>query len=743
MVIHRRVLRRALLGEPSPHVRPLVTRVSFSLLAATACACATQDPSDSGADEHGGFDSEADGGGADLGVDVGVSMPPRLDSVTPALGDPLGGARLTLRGDHLAGAVVEIGGEPCVVEVGDATELRCQAPALAVGVHDVEVTTADGVDVAESGYEAWSPAALPGARVFDARVGVDVGAASTHYEWQRLTPEISASWRVRDGNTLTWLPSTGKFWMVGGWNGLEQPEGFSEVDPSLGIYPPQNTTDEVWSSVDGVSWTLELPHQHGQFERRHVHVSVSWNDAIWMIGGDAHQGYYNHDVVRSEDGVEWEEVLAPGEPPWSPRALQISGVYQGALWTGGGQDLLGSEAEYAYHNDLWRSEDGVQWTQVVGDAPSSDTRWAGCGMVDGFVEFKGRMWLVGCARYGEVVGHEIFAEVWSTTDGITWQRHADPPWSGKSWHNVVVWDDKLWLLFGGANSGEVWFSADGESWEMLPADYPAPGSHAQGVAVHEDYLLYAGGNYSFGFGAGIDKSAWRLVAFRGSAVTTWTDRGQDALVAAAVEEADRPVLVADAFADGEPGLHFDGSRSLLSLVDDDEQPDGRTVMWVARAPYLPVPYGFEETYAPVASLLGGPDGSGFPNSSIGLSEGSLVMVNREVAVGPNGEPTWTRVVAGNGLQEGPGEVHFVGLTHATDGSVEAWVDGERVTASASASYATPRSWRHIGGSLEGNYYGPNSRFAGTVGAVIILPGVVDDATVERIHQWSQGRFGVP
>jgi len=30
-----------------------------------------------------------------------------------------------------------------------------------------------------------------------------------------------------------------------------------------------------------------------------------------------------------------------------------------------------------------------------------------------------------------------------------------------------------------------------------------------------------------------------------------------------------------------------------------------------------------------------------------------------------------------------------------------------------------------------------------VGAVLVLPFVVDAATSKRIHQWSQGRFGVP
>ena len=690
-----------------------------------------------------------------------IAPPPVIASVVPALGDTLGGIEVTISGAHLLGASVTIGGLPCSdVEVLGDTTLRCRTPALPAGQYDVSATTADGSASLQGAYEAWSPAQIQGARLFDARSGIETAEPKTLYEWQRLTAEIAPDWRVRDGNTLTWLPSTGRFWMVGGWNGYQEPDGFSHVDPALGILPLQNTTNEVWSSADGRAWTLELPHEHLQFERRHVHNTVLWNDALWIIGGDTHQGYYNHDVVSSLDGVNWTVVSGPGaatRPPWAERGMQISGVYNGKLWTMGGQEMVGDPATMRFFNDVWVTEDGVNWAEVAPNAPASETRWARCSGVDGIVKFLGKMWLVGCGcdTSGSNCGPaDLLAEVWSSSDGMTWKRHADPPWAGKTWHNVVVWDNKLWILFGytfgdpangwpAGNANEVWFSEDGETWEPFPIDYPVPGSHAQGVAVHEDFLLYAGGNYSFGFGAGVDKSAWRLMPFRGHAVTRWTDRGGDALIVAPPDEAARPVLVADAFGVGEPGLQFDGSRSVLALEGLDEQAEGRTVLWVARTPFLPLPWGWDETYAPVGTVLGGLDASGLPNSSIGLSDGKVVMVNREPGAGPSGEALWVRVEGGGGLQEGPGEIHMLGMSHDANGTVTAWVDGAPVPTSGPASFASPRSWNQIGGSMAGNYYGPNSRFAGTIGTVIVLPQALDEVTAQRIHLWASGRYGIP
>ncbi|MFZ4738156.1 MAG: IPT/TIG domain-containing protein [Bradymonadia bacterium] len=689
----------------------------------------------------------------------------RLDAVEPEVVDPLGGSTLRLTGagfgDGARVRAVRIGGVRArSFEVASDQALVVVTEAMAPGEGlDVEVEVGEAVLRLTGALTAWSPAEIAGSRLFDAATGVEVEEPTTTYEWQRLTASIGDEWRVRDGNTLTWLPSTQRYWMVAGWNGYQAPDGFSPVPPD-DVYPPLNTTDEVWSSADGASWRLERAHGTAGFERRHSHNTVLWRDALWMIGGDTHQGRYNHDVVTSADGVNWRVVLGPGTtpPPWTPRALQAIGVHDGDLWMAGGQDLLGPIEEYTYHNDVWRSADGENWTQVVPDAPASPTRWGGCGVLDGLVSFRGELWLVGCAREREnAEGHLMFNAVWSSRDGVEWRPHATPPWAGKIWPNVVVWDDKLWILFGytlgdqangfpAGNANEVWFSEDGESWQSLPADSPVPGSHAQGVAVTESQLVLAGGNYGFGFGAGVDKSTWRLVPFRGRSVRGWRARGDDALWVEAPENEARPVQVDDAFGSGSPGLQFDGSRHVLSLPEGvaDTQPSGRSVFWVARAPYLPLPWGWTEDYAPVETVVGGSAVvGGVPETGVGLSGGQLVVVNREAGLGPVGEPLYVRRAAGEDLQPGAGEVRLMGVTHGADGTLRFFVDGASVGPPQAAEYGAGRAWSMLGGGMHGPYYGPNSRFAGTIGAVWVAPGVVEPATLSRLAAWARGRFGTP
>lgn len=716
----------------------------------------TTDPSDGGSDTDGG--STSDGGSAsDGGTTADGEL--TLAAVDPTIADPWGGSRLRLTGSgFLTPSPVEqltLGGvEALALEVLSDTELVFTAPVFASSpAVDLELIRGEEVATLEDAVEYWSPAELDDATLFDAATGIGLEDAATSYEWQRLTPALAPDWRARDGNTLTWLPGTGRLWMVGGWNPYSKEDGGYDLV----------TTDEVWSSADGVSWTQELEHLHGAFERRHSHNTVLWNDRLWMVGGDTWQGYleglpyYNHDVVSSADGLTWTVELGPGaaaEPPWSERALQTIGVYDGRLWMAGGQDLLGDPMAYTYHNDVWVTDDGVTWTEVVADAPGSETRWAGCGVLDGLVEFKGRMWLVGCAQYNETTGATLRNEVWSTTDGVVWTEHAEPPWAGKIWHNVVVWQDKLWILFGytygdpengwsAGNANEAWYSEDGETWTSLPPDMPVPGSHAQGVAVTEEGLVLAGGNYTFGFGAGEDHSVWRLVAWQGQAVATWLDRGPAFLNASAPSDSARPVWVEDAFGEGIPGLQFDGSRSYLTLAEPagDQHADGYSVFWVARAPYLPSPWGWEDTYAPVATVVGGPVATGLPVASAGYTDGELVLRNLDDEPGRWGESVYSRFSAGSGLQEGTGEARFVGFSHGTDRTVTAWIDGS-LAGEGEADYGSARAWSAIGSGLEDGYYGPNTRFAGTLGAVIVLPTAVEAETVERIHAWARGRFGV-
>jgi hypothetical protein len=157
---------------------------------------------------------------------------------------------------------------------------------------------------------------------------------------------------------------------------------------------------------------------------------------------------------------------------WSDRIFEVAGIYQDQMWVVGGQTGLAGEDTSVdptlFHNDVWRSPDGIVWTEVVGDAPAGPTRWSGRGMASKLVEFQGRMWLLGGGTYDtpDQPVRQYLSEVWSTTDGEAWTQHSSPPWQGRQYHTVEVFDDRLWVIGGCQHTicnNDAWYSDDGET----------------------------------------------------------------------------------------------------------------------------------------------------------------------------------------------------------------------------------------------------------------------------------------
>jgi N-acetylneuraminic acid mutarotase len=182
--------------------------------------------------------------------------------------------------------------------------------------------------------------------------------------------------------------------------------------------------------------------------------------------------------------------------PWAPRVLHYTVAFKGKIWVMGGQALPQfAPAAEAFHNDVWCSTDGRTWERVCEQAA-----WSPRGMIGGSVVFQDHMWLLGGGTY-DTPGRPpraFYSEVWSSADGVNWQRHVEnAPWAPRQYHDVAVFDGSMWVLEGysqpGGNRRDVWFSADGVNWHELP-ETPWSPRHAASVFVHNDALWMVAGN---------------------------------------------------------------------------------------------------------------------------------------------------------------------------------------------------------------------------------------------------------
>ena len=323
------------------------------------------------------------------------------------------------------------------------------------------------------------------------------------YHWVNVTKQ--APFAPRDGAGA--LSHRGRMWLVGGWNPNDKQDF------------PRICNNEVWSSADGATWTLEKPNTFvdnsfdpaKDWEGRHTAGYAVFQERVWIIGGDVNQGHYHFDVWNSADGKTWRHVNAGRNVPWGPRALHYTVVHRGKLWVIGGQTIPPiAAADELFYRDVWNSSDGVEWQKVAVAEPF----WPQRGMIGGSAVLNGRIWILGGGTYDtpRIPSRKFFNDVWSSADGVHWKQHVETaPWEPRQYHDVAAFDGKLWVLEGyqarSGNRHDVWYSGDGETWRELPGT-PWKARHAASVFVHDGSLWMVAGN-------NMESDVWRLVRGKG------------------------------------------------------------------------------------------------------------------------------------------------------------------------------------------------------------------------------------
>ena len=129
-------------------------------------------------------------------------------------------------------------------------------------------------------------------------------------------------------------------WLLGGWNPGD------EVHFPL-ICNSEVFHNDVWSTIDGVSWTRAV--ESAPWPPRGMIGGAAVHDGrMWILGGGMYdtpaspvRKFYN-DVWSSADGVDWTELP---DTPWAPRHAASVFVHDESLWMVAGNNM---------EPDVWR-----------------------------------------------------------------------------------------------------------------------------------------------------------------------------------------------------------------------------------------------------------------------------------------------------------------------------------------------------------------------------------------------------
>ncbi len=197
--------------------------------------------------------------------------------------------------------------------------------------------------------------------------------------------------------------------------------------------------------------------------------------------------------ATAADRPDW---VLEGIAPWQARDSQGECVFRDRLWILGGW----FSSQEPTPRDVWSSADGRTWEQASPAAP-----WLH-GDLPMTIAFGERLWLMGGWHNGRLPGHSASNEVWSSPDGVAWDRVTPAAaWSQRLAAGIVEHDGRIWVLggtenyyFGDANSlkNDVWSSADGRDWRLETAQAPwSPRAYHQAVSHRGRIYVLGGGNY--------------------------------------------------------------------------------------------------------------------------------------------------------------------------------------------------------------------------------------------------------
>jgi len=171
--------------------------------------------------------------------------------------------------------------------------------------------------------------------------------------------------------------------------------------------------------------------------------------------------YYKHlnDVWSTEDGKTWTQLVDHAE--WTKRSGHSLIAFQDHLWLLAGEDSpIGKSV---YFNDVWASPDGRKWKQLTAEAAWCKRTSAAAAV------FNTQVFVMGGVSESNV----FLNDVWSSEDGKTWTELVKAaPWSARWGFGAAQLKEQLVIMggktdFGTGLTNDVWSTTDGRSWHRL------------------------------------------------------------------------------------------------------------------------------------------------------------------------------------------------------------------------------------------------------------------------------------
>jgi hypothetical protein len=242
----------------------------------------------------------------------------------------------------------------------------------------------------------------------------------------------------------------------------------------------------AWNSEDGKTWT-PVPALGGF--GRDAWGAVVHGGRIWLFGQGSGDG-----ALLSTDGAgPWREEALPKE--LLRRSFFTVAAFKGRMWMFGGDDSSGA------YGDAWSSQDGKAWKLESGSiAPGART-------TSRMAVWKDRLWLYGGLRSRNGMGLKFLNDLWSSEDGVDWKLEGESALPTERWvPGFIAFQDGLWIVAGvdaaGGEHNDIWRTSNGKDWVRAPGSAPFSPRRARSIIAFRDRMHLIGGWNAASFNIG-------------------------------------------------------------------------------------------------------------------------------------------------------------------------------------------------------------------------------------------------
>ncbi len=310
-------------------------------------------------------------------------------------------------------------------------------------------------------------------------VTLNTAALTTDFHGESI---VSCDISDMKGETITvsWLIRSG--WVQEDSTGLPNIKEHSLVslDGKLWIFggfSNGNYLDYIYSSDNGKDWIFE---GNAPFTGRANHSTVKLNDKIYIFAGRTGYQQYINDVWHTEDGLNW--IMDTDEAQFSDREGAISFALDNKLWIVSGYKYVSGHYRFT---DTHTSTDGISWTLEQDNTLGFDKR------DNAAVEyFNNRIYMIA----GKNAWY--WNDVWETENGMIWGQttsEMDSNIAERANHDSCIHEDKV-IIGGGYNGSalsDYWYSEDMESWAEIP-DSPVPANTSRKMISFNGLIYLVG-----------------------------------------------------------------------------------------------------------------------------------------------------------------------------------------------------------------------------------------------------------